>query len=71
MSKTGAKYILQIKSVFLRLNLIYTGIVGYVINHVKKMLMNTGDSCWTKHTFLSVLSQVYLQRNTEPTTLLH
>lgn len=40
MSKTSAKYILQIKSeVFLRLNLIYTNIVGCIINHVKK-------KCW-------------------------
>lgn len=35
------------------------------------MLVNTGDSCGTKHTFLSVLLQAYLQRNIEPTTLLH
>lgn len=35
------------------------------------MLANTGDSFWTKHTLLSVLSQNCLQRNTEPTTLLH
>lgn len=41
MSETSAKYILQIKSeVFLRLNLIYTNIVGCIINHVKK---NAGE----------------------------
>lgn len=70
MSKTSAKYILQIKSVFLRLHLIYTNIVGCIINHVKKMLVNTGDSCWTKHIILPVLSQACLLRNPEPTTLL-
>lgn len=35
------------------------------------MLVNTGDSCWTKPIFLPVLSQACLLRNPEPTTLLH
>lgn len=36
MSNTSAKCIPQIKSVFLRLNLIHVDTVGYVIKHVKK-----------------------------------
>lgn len=36
MFKTSAKYILQIKSAFLRLNSIYTDIAGYMLSHVKK-----------------------------------
>jgi len=57
MSKTSTKYILQIKSAFLRLNLIYTDIAGYILSHVQKCWWIQETAVGQTIAFLSVLSQ--------------